>query len=132
MAVNSQFQPTSEPFSLGKIVVVAAGTPVKITFNFDSATPPASKTTEDPQNDLYVNKIFVQALPGNTGNLYVGMKTPSVAFNKTTGVGVLAVLAAGQSESITNPVGKNTYRAGNFVFDADVNGEGGYAFTDTV
>lgn len=95
--------------SAGKVTVTSAGTPVRATIN--ESTPTAR---------LGVQSFTVFAPSGNTGtNIYVG----SSAMNKTTYVGVYAIIAKGGSASfsiINAPAGLNL----NEIFiDADTSAD---------
>lgn len=103
--------PTQE---LGKVTVSSPGTPVQATVNLSR-----------PTERLAVNAYMCQALPSNTGKVYVGNK----AMNKTTLVGVTAILAVPTSNTIPSfsvsaspvPIGFDM----TFVYiDADNTGDG--------
>ena len=64
--------------ALGKVAVASPGTPVRATAN-----------QADPTRIFNVNSFVIQALPTNTGNIYVGT---SSAMNKSTFVGVAGVI----------------------------------------
>ena len=69
--------------ALGKITVPVPGTPVLVTGNLAATgTPPLAPMTR-------CHGIMVEALPTNTGKVYVG----TVAMVAATGVQVFAILA---------------------------------------
>lgn len=63
--------------SLGKITITTAGTPER-----------ATKGQSDPGKRIGAHAIMVQAWPGNTGKVWVGL----VGLNKTTGANVIVIL----------------------------------------
>jgi hypothetical protein len=101
--------------SLGKVTVTTAGTLVRATNN--EATP----TLRYPCQSL----LFEQ-WPGNTGNIYICDRSDA---NKTTGVGVLAILLKPTTTGLPSagcgiPTAPTPFNAADFWIDADVNGEG--------
>ncbi|MDP9169823.1 MAG: hypothetical protein M3N54_04340 [Acidobacteriota bacterium] len=72
------------------------------------------------------NKIDIQGMPGNTGNVYIGY----AGMNRATLANVIAVLKAGQDWSVTNNVGINTYSLDAMLVDADTAGDGVYGSID--
>jgi len=106
-------------------VNITAGTPVRVTAN---RTTPAAR--------LVCHTLFIQQLAANTGKIYVmtvSNETAQAQFNKTTGVGVVAIipaptLVAGVGTilpwvAITIPFAPGGLDASNFFLDADVNGD---------
>lgn len=98
-------------YSLGKIAVTTAGTPVQVT---SDAT-------------IMASAIRIQAVPANTGAMHVGV----AALVKATGVGVVASLAipgAGQPAAVELATGDgcNSLRLADYWVDAAVNAEGVY------
>lgn len=118
---------TFKPETLGKLGPTS-GTPIAITANLLNSTDgyKASGNT-DPSNDLYGNKITIQASGANTGILYV-MKSGG---SRTTLAGVIATLNAGDSWSIGDYNRVNVYRAGAFFVDVDTTGDYCYGIVDT-
>lgn len=95
---------------LGKLVVVAAGTPVAVQsllgVNINKPTP--------------IHAIMVQAWFANSGKIYVGVE----GMNKLTGVGVMAVLPAPTDSFIATfsaalTIAPNGMRVADFWIDAD-------------
>jgi hypothetical protein len=100
--------------ALGKLTVTTPGTPVPITSLLPpDLTPPA------------VHSVLLQALPANTGNVYVG----TTALNKTSLAGVYMVLAVPTTNSIPsfsavhNLLGQGV-QLNDLMIDADVAGGG--------
>ena len=101
--------------SQGIVTVSVAGTPVRATNNQSS-----------PPSRFAAHSIFFQQVASNTGKIYI---CDSATANKSTGVGVLAVLAAPTSSFIPSASGTVTYAPNAFNLaeywiDADVGGEG--------
>ena len=102
--------------SLGLVTVVAAGTAVRITEN-----------EPIPTDRVGAHSISVQAWLANTGRLYVGDRE---TMNRTTGVGVLMVLAIPTANAlaqftatiVNSPAGFNSI---NLWLDADDAGDQG-------
>lgn len=119
---------TFKPEPLGKIAPTS-GTPVVITTNLSGSTDGIKPTgNTDASNDLWGNKITIQAGSDNTGKLYV-MKTGG---SRTTLAGVVAVLNAGDSWNIGDYSRSNTYHPGSFFVDVDTTGDYCYGVVDTV
>jgi hypothetical protein len=100
--------------ALGKVTVTTPGTPVPITAILPpDLTPPA------------VHALLLQALPGNTGNVYVGGAT----LNKTTLAGVYMVLATPTANNVPsfsavhNQLGQGI-QIHDLLIDADAAGGG--------
>lgn len=104
----------NNPAALGKIVVAAAGTPVSILSNFEG---------DQDYYGMQANKIILQALPTNTGNVYLGYSD----MDTSTGEGVLAELTPGTMWSITDPSAANVFAVGIYYLDAASDGDGAYA-----
>lgn len=85
--------------SLGKISAIP-GTPVKVTNNQAS-----------PNTHLACGSIMIQTLSSSTGKVYVGLAN----MDKTTGVGVIAVLPIPTVNSIP------AFSAGNPTAQAGIN-----------
>lgn len=108
------YNPKFRPQPYGPVTVPTPGTPVSLI-----STLIANGLCQNG-DAVTVNKVEVQALPGNTGSVYLGV----VGMNKATGANVIAVLKAGQDWGITNNVSVNTYDLETYVVDADVAGDG--------
>ena len=104
----------TNPVALGKVTVAAAGAPVPLINNFANS---------EGYSSLRANKMEVQALPDNTGLVYLGFQ----GMDKSTGEKVLRVLSAGETYSITDPAANNFIDVFNFYIDTDTSGEGVYA-----
>ena len=103
--------------SFGKVTVTTAGTIVR-----------ATSTQSDPTARVGLQSIQFQALPANTGVIYIGTS----AMVKSTGVGVLGIIPAPTSATagpfgsfsvaeVLAPAGLNL---ADFYIDSTVNGEG--------
>lgn len=106
-------------FSLGKITVPAAGTPVNVPVpvlpGAGPAVPPLST----------VHAFVVEVLAGNTGKIYIGV----AGMNKTTLVGVIVVLPVPTANliptfSVSLTAAANALSLSDLWIDADTNGEG--------
>jgi hypothetical protein len=97
--------------SLGKVTVASAGTPVNITVNF---------TDLDTREHHRAKAIQIQALPGNAGDVYVGLKG---LLTKATLVGVLAVLSPGMTYREQLGETQNGLSVRDFSIDADTNND---------
>lgn len=101
--------------SLGKITVPAAGTPIRAT---------ANETT--PEQRFAGHAVLFQAWPTNAGKIWVMARQTA---NKTTGAGVLAILAIPTANSIPSASASVTFAPVGFNvneiwIDADTNGDG--------
>lgn len=101
--------------SRGKITVAVSGTPARLT---------ANETT--PSARLSVHGFMVQALPGNTGKIYVMDRSNGVI---ATLVGVVGIIAAPATGSIpVFSVGfsgmPNPLNLADYYFDVETNTEG--------
>ena len=99
---------------LGYVKVAAAGTPVQVTSGL-----------AQPSNRIAGQTLMVQAIPGNSGKIFLGFAN----MVKATGVGVLAVLPIPTlnilpSTQISLPMLPAGLNIADFYLDADVNGEG--------
>lgn len=125
------FNPTFKPQPFGNVAVATPGTPVSLAVNFPNLTPAVTAALTD---QIYCNKISIitstiaHSGAGNTGNIYIGTST----MVRATLVGVIAVLAPGQSFPITNNVSMNIYEFEKYFVDADNAGDGVYGSIDTV
>ncbi len=108
------------PQPIGPVKVATPGTPVSVL----SALIANGLCVAGDR--VAVNKIDLQGLPVNTGNVYIGF----AGMNKSTLFNVLAVLAPGQDWNVTNNVGKNTYAFETMYVDADTAGDGVYGSVD--
>lgn len=115
--------PSSIPATLGKITVTAAGTPERLAKNFPDFDTAAEATANSRSGRIAARTLFVQALPTNTDNVFLG----GAELNKTTGADVVAELLPGQVISITLDHGVNGINIFHWFVDANVNGEGIYA-----
>lgn len=106
--------------SLGKVTVAAAGTPVIATTN---------ETT--PTDRYSCQTLFIQQMQANTGKLWICDRATA---NKTTGVGILAVIPAPSLNassvattlpyaSVTIPNAPGAMQANKIWIDADNTGE---------
>lgn len=90
--------------NLGRVNVATPGTPIPL------ATDPS----------ITASKLFVQAVPGLTGKMYLGAR----AMSKTTFAGVARVLSPGDSFFLESQDGADAIRLKDYAIDADVAGEG--------
>lgn len=95
--------------SLGKVAVVSPGTPVQATINNSS-----------PSARVAAYSIMFQALPGNSGKVYVGLS----GLNKSTLTQCVAIIAVPTTNSIPAFTVTLTYAPGglnvtDFYVDAD-------------
>lgn len=100
--------------SFGKVTVSSAGTPVLASTN---APYPGPYTT--------ANSLMIEAWPSNAGKIYIGVKAN---MNKSTGDGVIAILATPTSNSIptfsvTVPYAPAAVDASQIWIDADNSGD---------
>lgn len=97
----------SDPTPLG-IVQPTPGTPARLTLNFPEF-----------EHEL-CNTIFIQVLPGNTGDVYFGREN----MVKATGVGVIAILRPPTANHLPDlafniPDAMNPFRIGVYRVDVD-------------
>lgn len=119
---------TFKPEPLGKLAPTS-GTPIAITANLSNSTDGSKATgNTDPSNDLYGNKITIQASTSNVGSVYI-MKSGG---SKTTLAGVIAVLGGGDTWSIGDYSRNNSYHPGSFFVDVDTTTEYCYGSVDVV
>lgn len=129
MAYTPQFNP--QP--IGAVNVASPGTPVQLTSVMATVNVGSGKLCTS-SDSVPTNKIFLAANPlthggaGNTGKVYIGQQD----MNKSTLVGVIAVISAGGTWSITHPVGLNVYQFDKWYIDADNASDGVYGEIDTV
>lgn len=100
--------------SLGKVTVTTAGTPVRLTNN--ETTPAANYPCQS---------ILVETWHDNSGKIWIYDRATG---SKTTGVGVLAYLAAptastAPSAGVTSHSSPNGLNANEYWLDADSDGE---------
>lgn len=105
--------------SLGKVTVTTAGTPVRVT---STQTSPSAKVS--------VHTVFLQALSGNTGRVFVGN---GQNMNKTTLAGVVGMIPAPSASAATgslpffeatiNPAA-NGFNLADLWLDAEVSTDG--------
>ena len=101
--------------SLGKVTVVAAGTPARLTAN-----------QSDPTARLSVHSILIQAWPVNAGIIYI---LDRLDADVASGVGVLAMLAVPATNIIPSASATVTYapaaiNAASYWIDAATSGDG--------
>jgi hypothetical protein len=95
--------------SFGKITVAAAGTPARCTAN-----------EANPATVVKVQSVTVFALAGNTGtNIYLGSST----MNKSTLVGVYAIIPKGTFVSAILQQGNDPIAVDKLYLDADTSGD---------
>ncbi|MEP6715561.1 MAG: hypothetical protein ABJC09_08290 [Terriglobia bacterium] len=114
------YRQLNRPQPIGPVKVTTPGTAVSLV-----ATLIANSLCA-PGEPVCVNKIDIQALPANTGSVYIGF----AGMNRATLANVIAVLRSGQDWSVTNNVGINTYSADTMFIDADNPGEGVFGSID--
>jgi hypothetical protein len=100
--------------AIGKITVVVAGTPVRLT-----------STQSVPADKFACHGVLIQTLAANTGKMHIGLST----MNKGTGAGVIAVLAIPTTNSIPSftaalTLSPNAINLADLYLDADNGGEG--------
>jgi len=108
---------------VGKLSVAAAGTPQKVT-DFQAYKDALAAVKLSPQF-LTVQAALFQAWTLNTGKVWIGNAT----MNKTTGVGMAAVLVAPSATSIpsfgaSNHLAPAGIDLSGLFLDVDTNGEG--------
>lgn len=101
--------------SLGKVIVTTGGTPVRATNN-----------ENDPTARYGAHAMLFQQVPGNTGKIYIMDRSTG---NRSSGAGVLAVLAIPTTNLLPSASATITYapagfNAVDFWIDAENNGEG--------
>jgi hypothetical protein len=99
---------------IGRFLVPAAGTPVRLT-----------STQPDPSAPFACHGIFIQALPANAGKVYVGTS----ALNKTTLAGVIGIIAIPTDNSIPAftaalTLAPNAINLADLYLDVETSGEG--------
>jgi hypothetical protein len=106
-------------FALGKLVTVAAGTPVQV--------PPPALPGAGPASPALstVHAFVVEALESNTGKVYIGI----AGMDKTTRVGVLMTLPVPTANliptfSVSLTAAANALSLTDIWIDTDNNGEG--------
>lgn len=97
------------PVPLGKVTVAVPGTLIKLTVNF-----PDMDTAAVGQ-PLHAAVLFIQALPGNIGPVYLG----TVGLVRATGVGVYVSLAAGEGFTLSVQGAANPFNILDYRLDAD-------------
>lgn len=108
---------------LGKVVVTTAGTRERTTKNGFPSPPGGGAPLGSTAEGLRCQSIQFQALPTNTGKIYIGDET----LVASTGVGVHAVLSsAGERQGFSIPMAANALHVELFYLDADNSGEGVY------
>ena len=129
------YTPQFNPQPLGAVTVTTPGTPVRLTVNLTTVDPTTNqKVTTNVTDPVVCNKISLAANPlthggaGNTGKVYIG----SASMNRSTLLGVIAIIAAGGSYTIVHNVGNDIYDVSKMYVDADTGGDGVYGAIDTV
>lgn len=99
--------------SFGKVIVVNAGTPVRITAN--QVNPAAS---------VLVHALLVQPATGNTGRIYIG-NTPTFVKNGTGQIAWLPAPTTNVAPAFSETVSyaENAVQANELYVDVDNNGE---------
>lgn len=101
--------------SLGKVAVTTAGTPVRVTSG-----------QADPTKKVSAHTVFLQALSGNTGRIFVGK---SSSMNKSTYVDVVGMIPAPSASTATGTLpyfeativpSPNGFNLADFWLDAEV------------
>ncbi len=95
--------------AIAKIVVVAAGTPVRVT-----------SQEADPSAYYPIHGILIQALPDNVGKTYIGVST----MNRVARTDLLGILATPTANSIPTysaalTLSPNAIQLKDFYIDAD-------------
>lgn len=109
--------------ALGKTTVTAGGTPEKICKNLSAGVL---------ASPVYAQSLLVQALPGNTGLIYIMSRKTSPGDDRTNRAFCIAILAVPASAtqgtfasaSFSIPNSKNSFDLREIWIDAAVNGEG--------
>lgn len=104
---------TINPVPLGKLAPTP-GTAIRLTANLTGAYGNANSA-----EDLHANRIELTAPAANAGTIFVGTSN----MDKTTQVGVLKIIKAGETWSYSNPVGMNTVWVGTLFVDASNGGD---------
>lgn len=100
---------------LGKLVVAAAGTAVRLTAN-----------QSDPAGVLAAHSYMVEALPTNAGPVYVASSSPVDRVNLTNVIAIIPPPATNiyPAFSATDTIQMNAFNMADRWIDADVNGDG--------
>jgi hypothetical protein len=111
--------------SLGFVTVASAGTPERATKNVGQ-TGSNLGPVGSPGNRFPCHSFLVEALPTNTGKVYVGKRS---AMNKTTGAGLLAILPIPTTNllpSFSSTMSKsfNAFDLSTIWIDVEVSGDG--------
>lgn len=99
---------------LSKFTVAVPGTPVRLT-----------STQANPAEKFACHGVLAQALPANTGKVYIGRST----MNRTTMTDIVATLAIPTDNTIPSftaalTLSPNAVNLADLYVDADVGGEG--------
>jgi len=116
----AQFTLLFRPQPLGKLAPTS-GTPIRATANLSNAYGNTSSSL-----DLWARNIYVTASATNAGNVFVLYS----GGNTTTLVGVVAILAPGQTWSINSSSGGNEYWVGTYLVDVATTGDYCYGGAD--
>ena len=93
MGAIMAFSIQNKPQPFGLVQCVTPGVLVQLAINLPNLSPVVAQVTDQ----IPCNKISINAPAGNAGKVYIGFS----GFVRATYVGVLFVLSAGQSVSIT-------------------------------
>jgi hypothetical protein len=109
--------------ALGRVVVTAAGTNETIFKNKTDFDTAAERRSNAPLGRFKAAKVFVQADPGNTGNIFVGL----TGMDATDAAGplVLAELQPGSGFTV-DAQHMNVLNPGDFEIDAGTSGDAAY------
>lgn len=109
--------------ALGKTTVTAGGTPERICKNLSAGVL---------ASPVYAQSLLVQALPGNTGLIYIMSKQTDPGDDRTNQARVIAILAVPASAtqgpfasaSFSIPNSRDSFDLRDIWIDAGVNGDG--------
>lgn len=110
------FTATSRPQPLGKVIVLAPGTAVKLTFNLPVGSTGNVNILENP----HARHIELKCPTTNTGLTYIGvLRAGQTGLDKTLFVDVLWFLQPGEAYVIENSQQAGPYDIQSYVVDAD-------------
>lgn len=104
----------------GPLTVAVPGTPVQAASLLNAVLPLVPANTPQP-----CHAVMFQALPGNTGKIYIGRQT----LNRSTGAGVFGFLAIPTTSHIPSfstaiTIAPNALNLNDYWIDADVANDG--------